>query len=126
MAKGRASPHFRLGLPKKRHRTILKLIDALRFRNEKEQGLESETAMKSKTKLFSALKIKERLDGIEERIGNLEANFLEQGEHLKAMLVAPWFWEWPKRPKSSVFQGNCITLIKVFKRYKLSTFNDLH
>ena len=91
MAKGRASPHCITWIyRKKRHRKYFRSrIDALRFRNEKEQelGVRDRHEIENEIIFWALSEIKERLDGIEERVGNLEANFLEQGEHLKAMLA---------------------------------------
>jgi excisionase family DNA binding protein len=93
MAKGRASPHCITWIyRKKRHRKYFRSrIDALRFRNEKEQdlGVRDRHEIENEIIFWALSEIKERLDGIEERIGNLEANFLEQGEHLKAMRKPP-------------------------------------
>ncbi len=63
----------------------------MRFRNEKEQelGVRDRHEIENEIIFWALSEIKGRLDGIEERIANLEANFLEQGEHLKAMRKPP-------------------------------------
>ncbi len=63
----------------------------MRFRNQKEQelGVRDRHEIENEIIFWALSEIKERLDGIEERMSNLEANFLEQSEHLKAMRKSP-------------------------------------
>ena len=93
IAKGRASAHCITWIyRKKRHRKYFRSrIDALRFRNQKEQelGVRDRHEIENEIIFWALSEIKERLDGIEERMSNLEANFLEQSEHLKAMRKSP-------------------------------------
>ena len=93
MAKGRASPHCITWVyRKKRHRKYFRSrLDALRFRNDKEQelGIVQRTCIENELLFWLLGEINDKLNIMEERIGRLETSILNQEESLKEIKKPP-------------------------------------
>jgi hypothetical protein len=93
MAKGRASPHCITWVyRKKRHRKYFRSrLDALRFRNDKEQelGFAQRTGIENELLFWLLGEINDKLNIMEERIGRLETSILNQEESLKEIKKPP-------------------------------------
>jgi hypothetical protein len=127
-AKNRASPHCITWVyRKKRNRKFFKSrIDAVRFQSEKERdlGLPNTNEIENEVIFLALTEIKDRLDGMELRLGKMENSFLKQESHLNEMRKPPA----PKILKVSeaakvlrVSSRKLYYLLAkgVFKRYKL-------
>lgn len=112
---------------KKRNRKFFKSrIDAVRFQSEKERdlGLPNTNEIENEVIFLALTEIKDRLDGMELRLGKMENSFLKQESHLNEMRKPPA----PKILKVSeaakvlrVSSRKLYYLLAkgVFKRYKL-------
>ena len=93
LASGRASPHCITWVyRKKRHRKYFRSrIDAVRFRNEKEQelGIRGSTEIENEIIFLALNEIKDRLDLIDERIEDIERSVRNQEGHLKDLRKPP-------------------------------------
>jgi hypothetical protein len=93
MAKGRASPHCITWVyRKKRHRKYFRSrLDALRFRNDKEQelGFAQRTGIENELLFWLLGEINDKLNTMEEKIGRLEISILNQEESLKEIKKPP-------------------------------------
>ena len=93
MAKGRASPHCITWVyRKKRHRKYFRSrLDALRFRNDKEQelGIIQRTGIENELLFWLLGEINDKLNTMEEKIGRLETSILNQEESLKEIKKPP-------------------------------------
>ena len=93
LASGRASPHCITWVyRKKRHRKYFRSrIDAVRFRNEKEQelGIRGSTEIENKIIFLALNEIKDRLDLMDERIEDIERSVRNQEGHLKDLRKPP-------------------------------------
>ena len=87
LATGRASPHcITWTHRKKRYRKYFRSrIDAVRFRNEKEQelGIRSSHEIENEIIFLALSEIKDRLDSIDQRIEGIEQTVRAQEGHLK-------------------------------------------
>ena len=127
-AKNRASPHCITWVyRKKRNRKFFKSrIDAVRFQSEKQRdlGVPHANEIENEVIFLALTEIKDRLDGMELRLGKMENSFLKQESHLNEMRKPPA----PKILKVSeaakvlrVSSRKLYYLLAkgVFKRYKL-------
>ena len=93
LASGRASPHCITWVyRKKRHRKYFRSrIDAVRFRNEKEQelGILGSTEIENEIIFLALNEIKDRLDLMDERIEDIERSVRNQEGHLKDLRKPP-------------------------------------
>ena len=93
LASGRASPHCITWVyRKKRHRKYFRSrIDAVRFRNEKEQelGIRGSTEIENEIIFLALNEIKDRLDLMDERIEDIERSVRNQEGHLKDLRKPP-------------------------------------
>ena len=93
MAKGRASPHCITWVyRKKRHRKYFRSrLEALRFRNEKEQelGVPQRTGIENELLFWLLGEINDKLNRIEERLSHLEGSMIQQEESLHEIKKPP-------------------------------------
>lgn len=93
LAKGRASPHcITWTYRKKRYRKYFKSrIDAVRFRNEKEQelGIRGNNDIENEIIFLALNEIKDRLDSIDLKIEELEKTVRFQEGHMKELRKPP-------------------------------------
>jgi predicted nucleic acid-binding Zn-ribbon protein len=93
MAKGRASPHCITWVyRKKRHRKYFRSrLDALRFRNDKEQelGIVQRAGIENELLFWLLGEINDKLHTMEERIGRLETSIRNQEESLMEIKKPP-------------------------------------
>lgn len=128
LASGRASPHCITWVyRKKRHRKYFRSrIDAVRFRNEKEQelGIRGSTEIENEIIFLALNEIKDRLDAIDNKIENIERSVRQQEGFLNDLRKPPT----PKILRISeaakvlrISSRKLYYLLEkgVFKRYKL-------
>ena len=93
LAKNRASPHCITWVHgKKRLRKFFRSrIDAVRFKNEKEQelGIRNASEMENEVVFLALMEIKDRLDGIEARLERVENSVSTQESHLNDLRKPP-------------------------------------
>lgn len=93
IAKGRASPFCITWIyRKKRHRKYFRSrLDALRFRNDKEQelGVPEREGIENELLFWLLGEINDKLQNIDERINKLELSVLQQEEYLKDLRKPP-------------------------------------
>lgn len=93
LASGRASPHCITWVyRKKRHRKYFRSrIDAVRFRNEKEQelGIRGSTEIENEIIFLALNEIKDRLDAIDDKIENIERSVRVQEGFLNDLRKPP-------------------------------------
>ena len=93
LAKGRASPHcITWTYRKKRYRKYFKSrIDAVRFRNEKEQelGIRGNNDIENEIIFLALNEIKDRLDSMDLKLEELEKNVRFQEGHMKELRKPP-------------------------------------
>ena len=92
-AQNRVSPHCITWVyRKKRLRKFFRSrIDAVRFRNEKEQelGIRNPNDIENEVIFLALTEIKDRLDGIESRLERMEHSFSTQESHLNDLRKPP-------------------------------------
>ena len=130
MAKGRASPHCITWIYRKRHRKYFRSrLEALRFRNEKEQelGVPQRTGIENELLFWLLGEVNDKLNSLDERLSRLEGSVLQQEESLREIKKPPA----PKILRISevakvlrVSSRKLYYLLDkgVFKRYKLSPY----
>jgi len=93
IATGRASSHCITWIyRKKRHRKYFRTrIDAVRFRNEKEQelGIRQTTEIENEIIFLALGEIKDRLDSINQRIHSIERSVQTQESYLESLRKPP-------------------------------------
>ena len=93
MARGRASPHCITWVyRKKRHRKYFRnRLDALRFRNDKEQelGIAERAGIENELLFWLLGEINDKLHSIEDRMNRLEDSMVKQTESLVAIKKPP-------------------------------------
>ena len=93
IAKNRASPHCITWVyRKKRFRKFFRSrIDAVRFKNEKEQelGIRNPDGIENEVVFLALTEIKDRLDGMEARLERMENSFSLQESHLNDLRKPP-------------------------------------
>ena len=93
MVKGRASPHCITWVyRKKRHRKYFRSrLEALRFRNEKEQelGVPQRTGIENELLFWLLGEINDKLNRVEERLSHLEGSMIQQEESLHEIKKPP-------------------------------------
>ena len=92
-AAGRASCHCITWIyRKKRHRRYFRTrLDAVRFRNEKEQelGIRQTTEIENEIIFLALGEIKDRLDSINDRIDSIEGSIRTQESYLESLRKPP-------------------------------------
>ena len=93
LAKNRTAPHCISWVHgKKRLRKFFRSrIDAVRFKNEKEQelGIRNASEMENEVVFLALMEIKDRLDGIEARLERMENSVSTQESHLNDLRKPP-------------------------------------
>ena len=93
MAKGRASPHCITWVyRKKRHRKYFRTrLDALRFRNDKEQelGTSQRSGIENELLFWLLSEINDKLSTLSERVSRLENSMVQQQEYLSDIRKPP-------------------------------------
>lgn len=93
LTKNRTSPHCITWVHrKKRSRKFFRgRIDAIRFKNEKELelGIRDASEMENEVVFLALMEIKDRLDGIEDRLERMENSFSTQESHLNDLRKPP-------------------------------------